>query len=50
MLQAGIFDEGTRQDRLTELGDPPEKMKEVDGEQFIPVIISEGCQKLLESQ
>ena len=38
MLQVGIFDESARQERLTELGDPLEKLKEIDWDQFVPAI------------
>lgn len=38
MLQAGIFDEINRLERLTELGDPLEKLSEINWDMFVPMI------------
>ena len=38
MEQAGIFDEIERLERLTELGDPLEKLSEIDWDMFVPMI------------
>lgn len=38
MKQVGMFDESDRQGRLTELGDPLEKLSKIDWGMFIPII------------
>ena len=38
MEQAGIFDEIERLERLSELGDPLNKLNEIDWDMFVPMI------------